>query len=259
MGQKVHPTGFRIGIIGDWRSKWYARRHYTEFLQEDLRIYKAIEAKNPEAGISRVDIERGSNEVIVTAHTARPGIVIGRGGQRVDELRRSLEEIAGKRVRLNIQEIREPELDAYLVADNIAGQIEHHVSYRRAMKRAISRTMQAGAKGIKIICSGRLGGNEIARQETLHEGRVPLHTLRADIDYGVTEARTILGRIGVKVWIYKGDILPQPEELEVEIPPSPIAARGEGEGEQATQQPIEVGSDVTTEASEVPEGTSGSA
>lgn len=254
MGQKVHPIGFRIGIIGDWHSKWYARKHYTEFLQEDLRINKIIEAKNPEAGISKVDIERRTSEVTVTVHTARPGIVIGRGGQRVDELRHSLENLVGKRVQLNIQEIREPELDAYLVAKNVAGQIEHHISYRRAMKRTISRTMQAGAKGIKIICSGRLGGGEIARRETLHEGRVPLHTLRADIDYGLAEAHTMLGRIGVKVWIYKGDILPQPKELEVETPPSAVAAREEKE-EQAIQQPIEVGDNATTEASEVSEST----
>jgi len=251
MGQKVHPIGFRIGVIGDWRSKWYSRLHYTEFLQEDLRINKAIEVKAPEAGIAKVDIERGASEVTVTIHTSRPGIVIGRGGQRVDELRRSLERLTGKRVQLNIQEIREPELDAYLVAKNIAAQIEHHISYRRAMKRTLSRTMQAGAKGIKIICSGRLGGGEIARRETVHEGRVPLHTLRADIDYGLAEAHTMLGRIGVKVWIYKGDVLPQPKEIEEEIPPSPAAAREEQEEEQVNQQHSEVGGNATTEASEV--------
>jgi len=252
LGQKVHPIGFRIGIINDWRSKWYADKHYTEFLQEDIHIRKAIEAKNPEAGISKVDIERWANEVIVTVHTARPGIVIGRGGQRVDELRHSLEDLGGKRVRLNIQEIREPELDAYLVAKNVAGQIEHQVSYRRAMKRTISRTMQAGAKGIKITCSGRLGGAEIARKATFREGRVPLHTLRADIDYGLCEAHTLLGHIGVKVWIYKGDILPQPEELEMEIP-QPIVAGEEQREEVPIEQPIEVGGDVTAEEGEVEE------
>ena len=249
MGQKVNPIGFRIGIIGDWRSKWYTRRNYTQFLQEDLGIHKVIESKNPEASISKVDIERGAAEVTVTAYTARPGIVIGRGGQKVDELKRSLEKIVGKRVRLNIQEIREPEIDATLVARNIAGQIEHHVAYRRAMKRTISRTMQAGAKGIKIICSGRLGGGEIARQETMHEGRVPLHTLRADIDYGVATAHTMLGCIGVKVWIYKGDILPiQPEELEREVLVSTTTGQDEGGGKNATQQPTEIGVNVTTEA-----------
>lgn len=250
MGQKVHPIGFRLGVIGDWHSKWYAaRRRYTEFLQEDLRIRKEIESKNPEASISRVDIERGAVEVVVTAHTSRPGIVIGRGGQRVDELRRSLEQLTGKRIRLNIQEIREPELDATLVARNIAAQIEHHVAYRRAMKRTIARTMQVGAKGIKIICSGRLGGAEIARRETMHDGRVPLHTLRADIDYGLAEAHTVVGRVGVKVWIYKGDILPQQRELEAEILPPAIETRGEEKVEQAAEQSIEVEGDVTTEAS----------
>jgi len=255
MGQKVHPIGFRIGVIGDWRSKWYTRKNYTQFLQEDIGIHKIIDTKNPEASISRVDIERGATEVTVTAYTARPGIVIGRGGQKVDELKRSIEELVGKRVRLNIQEIREPELDATLVARNVAGQIEHHVAYRRAMKRTISRTMQAGAKGIKIICSGRLGGGEIARRETMHEGRVPLHTLRADIDYGVAEARTMLGCIGVKVWIYKGDILPiQPEELEREIHVSPTVAQ-EGQKEDTTPQPTEIESNATTKANEISEST----
>lgn len=250
MGQKVHPIGFRIGVIGDWQSKWYAsRRRYTEFLQEDLRIRKEIETRNPEASISRVDIERGAVEVIVTAHTSRPGIVIGRGGQRVDELRRKLEEITGRRIRLNIQEIREPELDAALVARNVAAQIEHHVAYRRAMKRTIARTMQVGAKGIKIICSGRLGGAEIARRETMHDGRVPLHTLRADIDYGLAEAHTVVGRVGVKVWIYKGDILPEQPEVETEIVPPAINAQGEEKKDQAVEQSTEVESNVTTETS----------
>ena len=178
MGQKVHPIGFRLGVIYDWRSKWYARRNYAECLREDLSIRRLIQARSSEAGIARLEIERWANEVVITAHTARPGIMIGRGGQRVDELRRSLERLCGKKVRLNIQEVREPELDAFLVARSVAGQIEHQIAYRRAMRRAISRTMQAGAKGIKIMCSGRLGGAEIARKITFHEGRVPLHTLR---------------------------------------------------------------------------------
>jgi len=254
LGQKVHPIGFRIGIINDWRSKWYARKHYAEFLQEDIHIRKLIEAENREAGISKVDIERWSNELIVTAHTARPGIVIGRGGQRVDQLRRSLEDLCGKRVRINIQEIREPELDAYLVAKNVASQIEHQVAFRRAIRRAVFRTMQAGAKGVKITCSGRLGGTEIARKVTFHEGRVPLHTIRADIDYGFCEARTLVGRIGVKAWIYKGDILPEREELEVEIP-QPIAIAGEEQQEEGgIEQPIEVGGDVAAKEGEVEEG-----
>jgi len=260
LGQKVHPIGFRIGIINDWRSKWYASKHYTQFVQEDIHIRKAIEASNPEAGISKIDLERWASEVIVTIYTARPGVVIGRGGQRVDELRRSLEGIAGKRVQLNIREIREPELDAYLVAKSMAGQIEHQISHRRAMKRTIARTMQAGAKGIKIICSGRLAGAEIARTETLREGRVPLHTLRADIDYGVTEACTRLGRIGVKVWIYKGDVLPQLEELGVEVPPPAAEVAGKEGGEPEEGEPkdkllVEVTGDVTTEASKVSEST----
>jgi len=221
LGQKVHPIGFRIGIIGDWRSKWYAGgRKYAEFFQEDIRIRKLIRSRSAEAGISKLDIERWANEVVITAYTARPGIMIGRGGQRVDELRRSLEGMCGKKVRLNIQEVHEPELDGYLVARNVAGQIEHQVAYRRAMRRTISRTMQAGAKGIKIMCSGRLGGAEIARKITFHEGRVPLHTLRADIDYGLCEARTQMGRIGVKVWIYRGDVLPERVEPELELPPA---------------------------------------
>jgi small subunit ribosomal protein S3 len=264
LGQKVHPIGFRIGIINDWRSKWYASKHYTKFVQQDIHIRKAIQASNSEAGISKIDLERRASEVIVTIYTARPGIVIGRGGQRVDELRRSLENIAGERVQLNIREIREPELDAYLVAKSIAGQLEHQIAHRRAMKRTIARTMQAGAKGIKIICSGRLGGAEIARTETLREGRVPLHTLRADIDYGVTEACTRMGRIGVKVWIYKGDILPQLEELGMGVPPPAAEVTGEVagkeggepvEGEPSNKLQIEVAGDVTTEASKVSENT----
>jgi small subunit ribosomal protein S3 len=257
LGQKVHPIGFRLGIINDWRSKWYAGKHYTDFLQEDLHIRKLIQAESPEAGISKLDIERWANEVIVTAHTARPGIVIGRGGQRVDELRRSLEKLCGKRVRVNIQEIREPELDAYLVAKNVANQIEHQIAFRRAIRRAVSRTMQAGAKGIKITCSGRLGGTEIARKATFREGRVPLHTIRADIDYGFCEARTLLGRIGVKVWIYKGDILPEREVLEEETP-QPIAIAGEEQQEEGgIEQPIEVGGDLAAEEGEVEEGREG--
>jgi small subunit ribosomal protein S3 len=225
-----------MGITTGWQAKWYSDKHYTEFLQEDIRIRKAIELKCSEAGISSVEIDRGANEVIVAIHTARPGIIIGRGGQRVDELRLSLEKIIRKRVRLNIEEIRDPEVDAHLVAMNIARQIERQVSYRRAMKQAVSRTMQAGAKGIKIACSGRLGGAEIARKQTVREGRVPLHTLRADIDYGFTEAHTPLGRIGIKAWIYKGDILPQPKEGEV-APPAHIVE--------------EVSSNATTKASEI--------
>jgi small subunit ribosomal protein S3 len=220
LGHKVHPLGFRIGVIRDWQSRWYAERGYAEFLHEDLKLRRAIEAIGPEAAISDVEIERQANKVSVTIHTARPGVVIGRGGQRVDELRLQLEGLIGKRIQLNILEVQQPELDAYLVARAIADQIEHRVAFRRAMKQAIFRTTQAGAKGIRISCAGRLGGTEIARREITHQGQVPLHTLRADIDYGFTEAHTTLGRIGVKVWIYRGDILPEVTKLETEEAPA---------------------------------------
>ena len=221
MGRKVHPLGFRIGIIRDWQAKWYADKHYPEFIQEDVKIRKAIRSRYAEAGVSLVEIERQANRVTITIYTSRPGIVIGRGGQRVDETRHYLEELIGKRVQLNIQEIRQPELDAYLVARVVAEQMERRIAYRRAMKQALFRTMQAGAKGMRITCSGRLGGAEIARRQMMHQGRVPLHTLRADIDYGFTEAHTTLGRIGIKVWIYRGDILPEVEEMIKEVAAEP--------------------------------------
>ncbi len=235
MGHKVHPTGFRLGVIGDWQAKWYADKHYSEFLHEDLKLRQAIQSWNTEAGISLVEIDRQLNKVSITIHTARPGVVIGRGGQRVDELRLHLDDLIKKRVQLNIQEIRQPELDAYLVAKSIAEQLERRVAYRRAMKQAVLRTIQAGAKGVRISCAGRLGGAEIARRQTVHQGQVPLHTLRADIDYGFLEARTTLGRIGVKVWIYKGDILPEPKAVEVEETPPEIAADGSPEAEPTVE------------------------
>jgi small subunit ribosomal protein S3 len=221
LGHKVHPFGFRIGVIRDWQAKWYAEKDYVQFLEEDLKLRRAIRSQYTDAGISLVEIDRQANKVALTIHTARPGVVIGRGGQRVDEMRLQLENLIGKRIQLNVLEVQQPELDAYLVARAIADQIEHRVAFRRAMKQALFRTMQAGAKGIRISCSGRLGGVEIARREVTHQGQVPLHTLRADIDYGFTEAHTTLGRIGIKVWIYRGDILPEPglpgvEEAEVE-------------------------------------------
>ena len=209
MGQKVHPFGFRLGVIKDWRSRWYDEKHYTDLVHEDIEIRRLIRSTYEEAGISLVEIERKAKEVTVTVHTSRPGIVIGRGGQRVDELRALLEKKTGKKVRLNIHEIREPELDAQLVAENIAEQLRRRVSYRRAMKQSISRTMLRGAKGVKISCSGRLAGAEIARHETAREGRGPLHTLRADVDYGFAESLTTMGIIGIKVWVYKGEILPE--------------------------------------------------
>jgi small subunit ribosomal protein S3 len=220
LGHKVHPFGFRIGVIRDWQARWYAEKNYLEFLHEDLKLRQAIQSIGAEAAISDVEIERQANKVAVTIHTARPGVVIGRGGQRVDELRLRLEGLVGKRIQLNILEIHQPELDAYLVARSIADQIEHRVAFRRAMKQAMFRTTQAGAKGIRLSCAGRLGGAEIARREVMHQGQVPLHTLRADIDYGFTEAHTTLGRIGVKVWIYRGDILSKPSRLEAEETPA---------------------------------------
>jgi len=205
MGQKVHPHGFRLGYIYDWNSKWYADKNYTEQLHEDLSIRQAITKMLPEAGISRVEIERNANQIIVSIHTARPGIVIGRGGQRVDELRTRLEKVSGRRVRVNINEIRLPEVEAPLVARAVAEQIERRVSHRRAIKQAAMRAMQRGAQGVRIKISGRLGGSDMSRRDQERQGRVPLHTLKADVDYGTSEARTTLGRIGVKVWIYKGD------------------------------------------------------
>lgn len=214
MGHKVHPLGFRLGIIKDWRARWYDVKHYTELVSEDMDIRRIIRSTYKDAGVSLVEIERKANEVTVTIYTSRPGIVIGRGGQRVDEVRVILEKETGKRVRLNILEISQPELDAQLVAENISEQLKRRVAYRRAIKQAMSRTMLRGAKGVKIRCSGRLGGAEIARRETVREGSVPLHTLRADIDYGFAEALTAMGLIGIKVWIYKGEILPEPKVVE---------------------------------------------
>jgi len=209
LGQKVHPNGFRLGIIRDWKAKWYADKQYTAFLMQDLDMRKLVEEKYKDADISNVETDRGSNQLSVTVHTAKPGIVIGRGGQRVDEMRALLEKKTGKKVQLNIREVFAPELDALLVAKSIASQISNRVAHRRAMKQAIMRTMQRGAKGIKIRIAGRLNGAEIARNEKDSDGSVPLHTIRADIDYGLAEAHTTMGRIGIKVWIYKGDILPE--------------------------------------------------
>jgi small subunit ribosomal protein S3 len=209
MGHKVHPIGFRLGILYTWQSKWYAGRNYTELLHEDLKIRRAVFKRLSDAAISRVELERNANQVIVTIHTAKPGIVIGRGGQKVDELRTSLEKLTNRRVRVNIVEIRQPELDAYLVAKSVAEQLERRVAFRRAMKQAVTRTMQRGARGVRIQVGGRLGGAEMSRRETEKEGRVPLHTLRADVDFGQAEAATTFGRIGVKAWIYRGDVLPE--------------------------------------------------
>jgi small subunit ribosomal protein S3 len=214
MGQKVHPHGFRLGYIYDWNSKWFAGRDYPQLLQEDLTVRRRIEELLPDAGISSVEIERNANLVTVAINTARPGIVIGRGGSRVDELRGALEKASGRKIRVNINEIRVPETDAALVARAVADQMERRISHRRAIKQAIQRAIQRGALGIKIKVSGRLGGSDMSRKDQGMEGRVPLHTLKADIDYGTAEARTTLGRIGVKVWVYKGDkILEEPAVL----------------------------------------------
>jgi small subunit ribosomal protein S3 len=222
MGQKVHPHGFRLGYLYGWQSRWFADKNYTKLLHEDLTIRRTLSKMLADAGISSVEIDRNANQVTVTIHTARPGIVIGRGGQRVDEVRRALESLSGRRMRVNIVEIRMPEMDAALVARAVADQLERRVSHRRAMKQAVARSMQRGVEGIKIKVAGRLGGAEMSRKDTEMVGRVPLHTLKADIDYGTAEAHTTLGRIGVKVWIYKGDIVRETEErVEEEESPSP--------------------------------------
>lgn len=227
MGQKVHPYGFRLGIIRDWQSRWFADREYREFAIEDDKIRRYLRSRLPgmlsaaggnrrggrggrgmEAGVSQIEIERMANMIKVTLHTARPGLVIGRGGRGIDDLRAEVEKITPRKVQVNVLEIKQPELDAQLVAESIANQIERRVSFKRAIRLAIARTMQRGGKGIKVLTSGRLGGAEIARSYGDKDGKIPLHTLRADIDYGVTEARTQYGNIGVKVWIYRGEILP---------------------------------------------------
>ena len=240
MGQKVHPHGFRLGYIYDWNSKWYADKNYTELLHEDLSIRRAITKMLPDAGIARVEIERNANQITVSIHTARPGIVIGRGGQRVDELRGNLEKVTGRKVRVNINEVRIPELEAPLVARAVAEQIERRVSHRRAIKQAALRAMQRGAQGVRIKISGRLGGADMSRKDQERQGRVPLHTLKADVDYGTSEAATTLGRIGVKVWIYKGDIIlerraPKKAAVPAEAPAEEEEARTEGKAEAAPE------------------------
>jgi small subunit ribosomal protein S3 len=214
VGQKVSPIGFRIGIIRDWDARWFAGKNYKDLLHEDLRIRDYIQKTLQSASVSRIEIERAANNLRINIHTAKPGMVIGRGGAGVEELRKTLEKMTDKKVHLNIIEIKKPELDAFLVAESVASQLERRIAFRRAMKQAVFRSMRNGAKGIKIACSGRLGGSEMARNESYHEGTVPLQTMRADIDYGFTEAKTTYGRIGVKVWIYKGEILPPKQSKE---------------------------------------------
>ena len=248
MGNKTHPVGFRLGIVKDWQSKWITSRpgDYKKLVAEDRDMRKAILSTYPDAAISDVFIERGSSEINVTINTARPGIIIGRGGQKIDEMRKILEKIVDQKIKVNVKEIRQPELNSTLVAQSIAEQLVRRVAFRRAIRQATLRTMQAGAQGIKILCSGRLGGAEIARSEKAMEGRVPLHTLRADIDFSVAEADTDFGKIGVKVWIYKGEILPSPKVTkleEEEIKPIEITVKPE----EAPEATMENSTDVTTE------------
>lgn len=221
MGQKIHPESMRVGYIHDWKSAWFNEKHFSEYLMEDLSIRDHIEAKLGHAGLSEITIRKDANEIEINVHTARPGIVIGKGGSEVDALRRELHRLTSKQVKVNILEIKRPELDARLVAQSIAEQLQGRVAFRRAMKRALTSAMRSGAKGVRIQVGGRLGGSEMARTESYSDGRVPLHTIRADIDYGFVEAKTTFGRIGVKVWINKGEIMPkgfQQDLTELEAP-----------------------------------------
>jgi len=212
LGQKINPTGLRVGIIKDWQSKWYAGKDYADLLHEDIKIREYLEDRLETAAVSSIDVERAANRVNITIHTGKPGMVIGKGGSEVEALRKSLSSLTGKRIHINIVEIKKIDLDAKLVAENIARQLESRISFRRAQKQVIQRTMRAGAKGIRTQVSGRLGGADIARAESYSEGTVPLHTLRADIDYGAAEADTTYGKLGVKVWIYRGEVLPTKSE-----------------------------------------------
>lgn len=216
MGQKVHPKGFRIGVIRDWESKWYAEKNFADLLLEDFKVRRYIKEKLYATGVGQVVIERTGNIVRVFIHTAKPGMVIGRGGAGVEDLRKALEALTKKQVYVNIMEIKTAELSAQLVAENVAAQVEKRIAFRRAMRQAMGRTMRSGAKGVRVAVGGRLNGAEIARREWAREGTIPLHTLRADIDYGVATAHTAYGQIGVKVWIYKGEILPKPSKVEAE-------------------------------------------
>jgi small subunit ribosomal protein S3 len=209
LGQKTHPVGFRLGVVRDWESNWFGGRKFGDKLKDDLRLRRYIRSRLQKASISMIQIERDPSDkrITVTIHTARPGIVIGRKGAEVDKLKEELKRLTGKEIQLNVNEIKRPELDAYLVAESVAGQLESKISFRRAMKKAIMSTMRMGAEGVRIICSGRLGGAEMARREQYKEGRIPLHTLRADIDFARAIAQTAYGAIGVKVWICKGEIL----------------------------------------------------
>jgi len=214
LGQKVHPIGFRLGITRTWNSKWFAEKDFSDLLQEDVKIRRFIKSKLYHAGVSRIEIERATNKAKINIYTVRPGIVIGRKGIEIEALKNELNKLTSKEIYINIQEVRKPEIDAQLVAENTALQLERRVAFRRAMKRSVTTALRLGAQGIKISCAGRLGGAEMARREWYREGRVPLHTLRADIDYGFAEAHTTYGIIGVKVWIFKGEILSKKREAE---------------------------------------------
>jgi small subunit ribosomal protein S3 len=233
VGQKVNPHGFRLGITTEWKSRWYADKEYKDYVKEDVAIRRMMSKGMERAGISRVDIERTRERVRVDIHTARPGIVIGRRGAEADRIRGDLEKLTGKQVQLNILEVKNPEMDAQLVAQGVAEQLSSRVSFRRAMRKGMQTAMKAGAKGIRVQCSGRLGGAEMSRSEFYREGRVPLHTLRANIDYGFYEARTTFGRIGVKVWIYKGDVVQSRAERE--------AAEATLRAAQAQRRPVRKG------------------
>jgi small subunit ribosomal protein S3 len=229
MGQKVHPEAMRVGYIHDWKSNWFNDRHFADYLDEDVRIRRHIVRKLAHAGLSEITIRKDSGEVEVNIHTARPGIVIGKSGSEVDALRRELHRMTNKQVKVNILEIKRPELNAALVAQSIAEQLQNRVAFRRAMKRALTSAMRSGAKGVKVQVAGRLGGAEMARTESYSDGRVPLHTLRADIDYGFYEARTTFGRIGVKCWVNKGEIMPEgytgADLTDMSAPPPPSSER----------------------------------
>jgi small subunit ribosomal protein S3 len=242
MGQKVNPYGFRLGVTTDWKSRWFEDRSYGKTVVADWKIRDYLQRQLEAAAVSRIEVERTRDRLRVDVHTARPGIVIGRKGAEAERLRQHLTKLTGnEKVQLNIQEIKQPELDAALVAQSIADQLSRRISFRRAMKRAIQSVQKAGAQGVRVQCSGRLGGSEMARRESYREGRVPLHTLRADIDYGMREARTNVGRIGVKVWIYKGDILPYRAAAEEKIAREAALAVGETAGELRGRRIVSAG------------------
>jgi small subunit ribosomal protein S3 len=242
MGQKVNPYGFRLGITTDWKSRWFGGKEYRDYLIEDVRIRKYLRGELERAALSRIEIERTRDRLRVDLHTARPGIVIGKRGAEADRLRAGLTKITGNpKIQLNIQEVKQPELDSNLIAQGVADQLAGRVAFRRAMKRAVQTAMKAGAQGIRVQCSGRLGGAEMARTEWYREGRVPLHTLRADVDYGFAEARTTAGRIGVKVWIYKGEILPYRSGADDKIAREAAMAAGEAAGAPRQRKVVSAG------------------